>query len=737
MAYTGGPWPLGYHGLGDVFVMGFFGFVAVCGTAYVQLGHVPALAVWASVPVGALATAIIVVNNLRDRATDTRAGKRTLAVRLGRSATLVEYAALLAVAYAVPLGPRGAARGVARAAARDGAAGGGAAARAGGCGRRANVQRLPGGDGEAVAPARRAVRRGDRGVVRLVAVAHRRIRWELDGRGAARGVREREALLVEVRTARGARGVGEAAPLPGMSADSIEDAEQAADALAARVAGAVGDEGSGLDVGDGLDVDRGLDVGDGLDAFAALAAEVADAAPAARFAIEAALLEALAAERGQLARRRARGDRGRARAAGTGAVGRGRRCRGCAPCRREQRGRAQDRVGPGGDLERVRAIAAAAPGARLRLDANRTWPRDAVPERLAALAELPIDYVEEPCEDAHALLGDPLAVPIALDECPGGPRAVPIALDESLAALEPAALDAALAAPGLGALVLKPTLLGFAGAVELAARARAAGVPAIVTHCLESPVGRAHCAALAEAIAGSAVLAEAPALVTPSQTLTFEAVAALAPAPPHTPESHGANHDHGRDRTRTRCVIATPTPETIAAVHVALAERRPIALVHAKLPPAEQERQRAIALGAALPAGAAVVLFTSGSTGPARGVVLSRDALDAAADASARHLGWRDDDRWLLAPRSPTPAASPSSSAVSPRAAPSRSSPRAPRSPPRSRAQRSPRSSPHSSPRSSTIPLGARRRGCAPCCSAAPRPRPRCSPPRPPAACRS
>jgi 1,4-dihydroxy-2-naphthoate polyprenyltransferase len=104
IAYTGGPWPLGYHGLGDLFVLGFFGFAAVCGTAYVQLGHVPALAVWAALPVGALATAILVVNNLRDRATDARAGKRTLAVRLGRRAMLVEYAALLAIAYAVPLG---------------------------------------------------------------------------------------------------------------------------------------------------------------------------------------------------------------------------------------------------------------------------------------------------------------------------------------------------------------------------------------------------------------------------------------------------------------------------------------------------------------------------------------------------------------------------------------------------------------------------------------------------------
>lgn len=103
-AYTGGPWPLGYHGLGDLFVFVFFGLVAVCGTAYVQLGAVPCLAVWAAIPVGALATAIIVVNNLRDRGTDVRAGKRTLAVRLGRTGALVEYAVLLATSYAVSIG---------------------------------------------------------------------------------------------------------------------------------------------------------------------------------------------------------------------------------------------------------------------------------------------------------------------------------------------------------------------------------------------------------------------------------------------------------------------------------------------------------------------------------------------------------------------------------------------------------------------------------------------------------
>jgi len=104
IAYTGGPYPLGYHGLGDVFVLVFFGFVAVCGTAYVQVGRVPAIAAWAALAVGALATAIIVVNNLRDRAGDARAGKRTLAVRLGRRGSLVEYALLLAAAYAVPVG---------------------------------------------------------------------------------------------------------------------------------------------------------------------------------------------------------------------------------------------------------------------------------------------------------------------------------------------------------------------------------------------------------------------------------------------------------------------------------------------------------------------------------------------------------------------------------------------------------------------------------------------------------
>ena len=102
VAYTGGPYPLGYHGLGDVFVMLFFGFVAVCGTVFVQTGSVPPLAWLASVPVGALATAVLVVNNVRDRETDVKAGKRTLAVRFGRRAGVGEYIALFVLAYASP-----------------------------------------------------------------------------------------------------------------------------------------------------------------------------------------------------------------------------------------------------------------------------------------------------------------------------------------------------------------------------------------------------------------------------------------------------------------------------------------------------------------------------------------------------------------------------------------------------------------------------------------------------------
>ena len=103
LAYTGGPWPYGYRGLGEAFVFLFFGLVAVIGTAYLQAGRLEPLYVAAAIPVGALTTAILVVNNLRDIPTDRAAGKRTLAVILGARATKLEYALLLGVAFAVPI----------------------------------------------------------------------------------------------------------------------------------------------------------------------------------------------------------------------------------------------------------------------------------------------------------------------------------------------------------------------------------------------------------------------------------------------------------------------------------------------------------------------------------------------------------------------------------------------------------------------------------------------------------
>jgi 1,4-dihydroxy-2-naphthoate octaprenyltransferase len=117
IAYTGGPYPLGYHGLGDLFVFVFFGLVAVVGTYYVQAvtfladpmpvgipaGTVTLAAVLASLPVAAISTNVLVVNNVRDRKEDATTGKRTLAVRFGGRFARGEYLALLVLAYVVPV----------------------------------------------------------------------------------------------------------------------------------------------------------------------------------------------------------------------------------------------------------------------------------------------------------------------------------------------------------------------------------------------------------------------------------------------------------------------------------------------------------------------------------------------------------------------------------------------------------------------------------------------------------
>lgn len=98
--YTGGPYPLGYNGLGDIFVFIFFGIIAVTTTYYVNSLQWSAISLWASVPVGALCVNILVVNNLRDIEQDRTASKRTLGVIFGEKALKVEYSSMLFVSYA-------------------------------------------------------------------------------------------------------------------------------------------------------------------------------------------------------------------------------------------------------------------------------------------------------------------------------------------------------------------------------------------------------------------------------------------------------------------------------------------------------------------------------------------------------------------------------------------------------------------------------------------------------------
>lgn len=302
------------------------------------------------------------------------------------------------------------------------------------------------------------------------AVVHR-VRWPLAGGGAARGWwREREGAVLVVE-ADGERGRGEASPLPGHGADAGAGA-RAVDELErfARALPLVIDEARPLA------------------AIAALVARCGE--PAARFAIEAALLELCARRRGvtlaalcgadadavarPLAIARVVDD-----VAGAGAaVAAG---RGTLKLKR-------------GDADLIAAVRRAAPDARLRLDVNQGWQVDEVDGRLAVVAEVAgaqLEYVEEPAA--------------ALVERLGGPRACPLALDESLARDDREAwLDRALASGAVAALVLKPTVLGGIGAcLALAGRARARGVDAVASHTLEGPIAHAACVELARVLGGT------------------------------------------------------------------------------------------------------------------------------------------------------------------------------------------------------------------------------------------
>jgi len=308
--------------------------------------------------------------------------------------------------------------------------------------------------------------------MKIVAVAARRVPWAIDPRGAARGMREREALLLAVRGDIGVTGLGEAAPLPGMSIDGLDDAERAFEELAARAPFAIESPAHATGIADRI-----------------------TAAPAARFAIESALLVALAQRSGASV------------ASLWGALPQGElRCAVVVDDARDVPDAAARhlKIKIGGasfddDLARVQRIARAAPDALLRLDVNRRWPRDETVAHLAALCRSVrnIEYVEEPCVAAHDLLAEPLPCRLALDE--------------SLIELAPDNLARALASHRLAALLLKPTLLGgFARCLALAAAAHRHGVAPVVSHALEGAVGAAACVELARAIGADVAVGLAP-----------------------------------------------------------------------------------------------------------------------------------------------------------------------------------------------------------------------------------
>lgn len=101
IAYTGGPFPIGYHGLGDIFVFIFFGLASVAGTYYIQAGFVSPAVWWMTIPPGLIITAILVVNNLRDIDNDRKGRKYTMAVRLGDRGTKIQYIVCMAIAYLI------------------------------------------------------------------------------------------------------------------------------------------------------------------------------------------------------------------------------------------------------------------------------------------------------------------------------------------------------------------------------------------------------------------------------------------------------------------------------------------------------------------------------------------------------------------------------------------------------------------------------------------------------------
>ena len=403
IAYTGGPWPLGYHGLGDVFVFAFFGVVAVCGTAFVQLGHVPALALWASAagrrarrPRSSSSTTCAIA-----RATRAPASARSRCGSAAR-AGIAEYALLVALAYAIPLAlARRHRRARARVAARHTAARDRARARARACGRRARsttrCSRRPRSCCSYTArcspsgsPSARVGGHEDRRVSRRGSFAGRSTPRGAAPRAVARARRadRRRAHATAARP-----GSARRRRCPACRSTSSPTRSAAAEALAARVPFAIETPAHATGIADRVTT-----------------------APAARFALETALLSAIAQHArtsiaslwSRTAARRARGGDRRRRRTTRRSV-RSPAARAASRSRPSHRDRARR-------ARIARAARRACGCASTRTSAGRApkpggW--------LASLAALPIDFVEEPCVDTVELLARSPALPDRARREPG------------------------------------------------------------------------------------------------------------------------------------------------------------------------------------------------------------------------------------------------------------------------------------------------------------------------------
>ncbi len=470
--------------------------------------------------------------------------------------------------------------------------------------------------------------------------------------GAAGAGHERRGVALVVE-AEGICGTGDCSPLPGYSPDSVDDGARALAALPA------------------IELDPETPLAPQL---AAASAPLA-ALPAARFALEAALLDVA----GQLRGLPAHALLGARAAAPVPLAALVDSIDGAAAAVARGVTTLKIKIGSGGAWLRERALLGAIRdrwGERLhlRVDANGAWDVDTARRRLAELDDLTIAYCEEPVPTA------------ALFEL--GPTVTPIALDESLQRLSGADVDRLAATAHVAALVLKPTTLGgVTGCRAWAERARAVDAAVTVTHCFDGPVALAAACELALALGGEsaagldrhAALAAYPAtdviqlrardvapadlpglgLDAPEGSLSLLAAAREAPDAVALVDGDGEHRYRDLVEPTVNALRRLRQDDLPPGAPVVVRARRDLATV-ARLYACFERRSPAVLVGrkdaeprALERAGgvrgpqAAMVVFTSGSSGTPKGAVLSRRALIASAEASAANLGWRDDDRWL------------------------------------------------------------------------------------------